>query len=308
MKVKIELSDKDRIRDITDLMNTAKNWEFRCCLDPEKMKAYHDFLKRVSKDKVIVDLGSGNGVMAYIALQYGAKKVYCIDYNKAYTQVVKTNLQEYIDDGRVEVHHVNAINDSLEFIQDADIVVHEIFGHNVHDEYITKISMNLLRFGLLDKLYPKLIDWYRVNESTKPASKKAVKYFKSNYPDVVADFHELHSKRIESIDVIHNTMPCLEGDHESAEWLNLGRTRLDNMDLMRYVPKGLEEIKSNQDYTDKGYFFSWKCYFDETEQEHYRGGGRQLCNWGYMPGPGGSHKRFIESIRFGDNINPHVSI
>jgi len=307
---KIELTDVLRQRvDNESTQATSKNWEFRCCIDPEKMKAYHAFLARVSKDKVIVDLGSSNGVMAYIALRHGAKKVICIDYNRDAPAIIEANLKEYYDEGKVEIYHRNAITDSMEIIKDADYIVHEIFGHSVHDELIVDISRNMAKHGLLDKMYPKIIEWYKVMDGPAKSSDRAVKYFKENYDNVVADFHELHSKRVEDLTIVHNTMPCLEKNHDDAEWINLGRTRLDNLDLMRFVPKALEEVKSMRNMKlHKEYFFTWKIYFDDTEQESYRGAGRQLSNWTYMPGPGGSQIRFIKAVRFGENINPHVSI
>lgn len=305
--LKIKEAEYNRARN--ERLEASKNWEFRCCLDPEKMIAYDNFLKRVSKDKVIVDLGSSNGVMGYLALQHGAKKVICIDYNLGSIPVIEANLKDYIDEGKVEVHHLDAIHDSLECIKDADYIVHEIFGHSVHDELIVDISENICKHGMLDKVYPKLIDWYKVNEKPLKSSEKAIVYYKENYPDAVADFHELHSKRVEDLQIVHDTMPFLEGDHEQAEWTCLGTTRLDNLDLMRFVPKALEPVKQiDPNNMTQDYFFTWKCYFDDTRKESYRGGGRQLSNWGYMPGPGGSQNRFISAIRFGENINPHVCI
>lgn len=305
MKLKVETTDYRRKGN--DVLDASKNWEFRCCLDPEKMHAYDAFLKRVSKDKVIVDLGSGNGVMAYLALQHGAKKVICIDYNPVSIPVIQTNLREYIDEGKVSVHELDAINADLSLIKDADYIVHEIFGHNVHDELIADIAVNMVKHDLLDKVYPKLIEWFRVDDTPIAACMNAPVYFKENYPETVADFHELHSKRIEDLQIVQDTMTVLDGDHEQAEWVSLGITRLDNLDLMTFVPAALEPVKylSYGDRTES--FFTWKCYFDDTKKESYRGGGRQLGNWGYMPGPSGSKGRFIEAIRFGENINPHVS-
>lgn len=213
--LKIKEAEYNRARN--ERLEASKNWEFRCCLDPEKMIAYDNFLKRVSKDKVIVDLGSSNGVMGYLALQHGAKKVICIDYNLGSIPVIEANLKDYIDEGKVEVHHLDAIHDSLECIKDADYIVHEIFGHSVHDELIVDISENICKHGMLDKVYPKLIDWYKVNEKPLKSSEKAIVYYKENYPDAVADFHELHSKRVEDLQIVHDTMPFLEGDHEQAE-------------------------------------------------------------------------------------------
>tara|TARA_R110000822_G_scaffold140325_5_gene278040 strand:+ start:3266 stop:4213 length:948 start_codon:yes stop_codon:yes gene_type:complete len=309
----LNLAESDTLRtSSSEGMRTAKNWEFRCCLDPEKMLAYDAFLKRVSKDKVIVDLGSGNGVMGYIALRYGAKKVICVDYNRHSIPTIKANMQEYIDDGRCEVLLLNAITDTLPF-DEADIIIHEIFGHSIYDEYITDINLNLCKQGYLDKVYPKFVEWYKVYDKPCKTSKFAALHSTSNYSEVVNDFHKIHDERIEPLSVVGSAMTFLINDHSQAKREYLGTTRLDNLDLMSYVPKELEEIKyypmnGPVPVTPDTHFFTWKAVLDDTSQEAYRGGGRQQSNWDYMPGPSGSKNRFIKSIRFGVNINPHVSI
>ncbi len=94
--------------------------------DLPRMEAYASALGRVVKqDSVVVDLGSGPGIMAFTACQLGARRVYAIEPDNI-IQVAR------------EAAAANGFSDRIEFIQDfstnvtlpeaADVVVSDLRG------------------------------------------------------------------------------------------------------------------------------------------------------------------------------------
>jgi predicted RNA methylase len=49
--------------------------------DKSRMTAYEEGIKELAKDKTVIDVGSGTGVLSMFAAKYGAKKVYAIEYS-----------------------------------------------------------------------------------------------------------------------------------------------------------------------------------------------------------------------------------
>ena len=77
--------------------------------DHNRMKAYHDAImknKDLFKDKVVLDVGSGSGILAVWAAKAGAKRVYAIEY---------TNMANHAKN----VVKANGVDDVVKVIQGA---------------------------------------------------------------------------------------------------------------------------------------------------------------------------------------------
>ena len=48
-------------------------------MDQRKVEAYNDALEQLYKEKVVVDVGAGTGLLSIFAAQFGAKKVFAIE-------------------------------------------------------------------------------------------------------------------------------------------------------------------------------------------------------------------------------------
>jgi SAM-dependent methyltransferase len=278
-------------------------WEIRCALDPEKMWAYDAYLEKYAKDKVIVDLGSGTGVMGYLALKHGAKKVIAIDYNEDYIKVVKKMLEPFGD--RVEIGCANARRFR---VPPCDIIIHEIFGHNIFDEYIAQISRNLALQGVLHKVVPKSIEWHTLQwqDNERSRADNALEYIPDNFPPAVQEFFKDYDTTIESVnDVSIQNIPM--HDKSFVENYKIGEcvgvTQLDNADGYNMVPPEIERVFSNNfANTGRKNTYCWFAYLDD--KIGYGNYPRQGNNWAIMPADGNASKRFQEEVMFRENKNP----
>jgi hypothetical protein len=280
--------------------SNAKVWEFRCCLDPEKMHAYEAFLKKNAKGKIIADLGTGPGIMGYLALKYGAKKVYFVDFEQSCLDAAKLTTEDL--KGKKSFHLVDLRTDDLSFMSDIDIAIHEIFGHNIYDEYIRDITYNFQKHRLNSKLVPVGVEWYEIksNQDLKYTTCRA-DYVASNFPEVTKEFHGVYKEKVEDwTDInLYDRMMSHDWNQDDVVWDKIGETNLTEYDLCDWVPHELSVYKNEK--TRK--IFSWAAKLDDDIS--YRGPGRHLNNWMLMPGDVQHKRRFVSAVRFGRSINPY---
>jgi SAM-dependent methyltransferase len=293
-------SKNKRLKYDSSLLEWMACWELRCCLDDNKMHAYEQYFKKFAKDKVIIDLGTGPGIMGYLALKNGAKKVYCIDYVKGYLNVAKKMLSDF---NNVEFIFGDARN--LLF-PDADIVVHEIFGHNVFDEFIYDISLNLHNQDLLHKTTPKRIDWLEYNGIYSGASSEHRLYIKDDFPEQTQEFHQLYIKRVENFNETNIKYEPYFEDHGYTNFIKLGSTDLTHIDNMVFAPQALMNLDQHIITTgEKGTkLYGWHAFLDDDI--YFSNIVRPNNNWGPMPGDKNAWNRFKANIRFGTNKNPYI--
>ena len=49
------------------------------CMDKVRVKAYQEALALTSKDRIVVDVGAGTGILSFASVEGGANKVYAIE-------------------------------------------------------------------------------------------------------------------------------------------------------------------------------------------------------------------------------------
>jgi hypothetical protein len=277
-------------------------WEIRCALDPEKMWAYDAYLEKYARDKVVIDVGSGSGIMGYLALKHGARKVIAIDYNEKYIPIVKTMLEQFGD--RVEI----GLDNARSFIvPPCDIIIHEIFGHNIFDEYVAQIAKNLASQDQLHKVVPKTIEWHEMywKRGVSPGGQRAVnalEYVPDNFPLMVQEFFKEYDEKVESV----NGISIQNIPYHNPEWLEhkigkvIGKTDLTDSDCHNMVPPELRRV-GDEDF-DPCQSYAWFAYLDDNIG--YGNYPRQGNNWSPMPADLNSKNRFLSEAQFRVNKNP----
>ena len=249
--------------------------EIRCGLDPEKLVAYETFFRRYAKDKVIIEIGCGPGILSYIAGRYGAKKVYAYEYNLKSYNLAKELLKD-LDNVEV-ILTKDFANESS--IPTADIIIHEVLGHGVEDENIIKICKAVHKSGQIDKMYPKFYDyWYVDMPSEEEFHVKPYVYEEEHFLEYAVEFH----KKLKA------HMPDVE------EWdFNVATNR----NLYPYITK--EEGTRFKTWSMLDPIETWGYYPDGIFSRVHRGE-IALCWTAYLD----HHISFSNSFRRGNNWIP----
>ncbi len=112
--------------------------------DQWRKKFFHTAIKRHAKDKVVLDVGSGTGILSFYALEAGASYVYAVETDPVSARVTQNILSANFDQDRFEVLNINFWTyqlDSNEFHRKfakwnhkIDVLVSETIGPGLFDQ------------------------------------------------------------------------------------------------------------------------------------------------------------------------------
>ena len=126
-------------------------WHLLMLKDKRRLEYYSEILKPKVKDKIVLDVGTGSGVLSYLALKWGAKKVYSIEENPALQAVYRHLMKEHIQSGKAELISDDAQYLRLDQFKEGapDVIVHELFGAFGMGENLIPIFRGLSNEGIL---------------------------------------------------------------------------------------------------------------------------------------------------------------
>lgn len=131
----------------TPFLFSSLNVQKSMLQDAERVAKFRQAIfANVKKGDVVVDIGSGTGILAIWAAQAGAKKVYAIeetDIADIAAAIVRQNGLDHV----IEVHRANSSSVTLE--EKADVLTAELVGHFVFEEgmieFIADVRDQLLK-------------------------------------------------------------------------------------------------------------------------------------------------------------------
>lgn len=132
------------------MAETILDWEedfHRLLLnDRLRMDAYKNAIQEVVKPgMVVLDLGTGTGVMGLFALQAGAKHLYAIDVNSAMIEIASHSFETNGFSGLYSV--INALSYEANLPEKVDVIISEILGAlGDHEDFVPILADARQRF------------------------------------------------------------------------------------------------------------------------------------------------------------------
>ncbi|KAL7713151.1 type I protein arginine methyltransferase [Entamoeba marina] len=223
--------------------------------DTHRTSTYKNALSALCKDKVVMDVGCGTGILSMFAAQAGAKKVYAVemsdiaDYAK---EIVKKNGFEGIIEvikGRVE---------TIEIPIKVDIIVSEWMGYNLLYEGMLPSVLTARRFLNTDGIIlPNKCSMFITAITGDQECNDRIKQFQSIYGDISI---------IKSVSTIEPSVEIISKErvvssHFKLIDLDIKTMEIDEVDFT----KGYD-VTINTDAMVTGFC----CYFDcEFMQKGY---------------------------------------
>lgn len=139
-----------------------------CFTDCQRNTAYENWISENVKDKIVIDLGAGSGILCYLAVKYGAKKVYALERRGRLIHRMKEILGD-----TVEYIHADLLETEL---PECDIYLHEWLTSELWNEkrflknfykegdkelevgHILDLIEYAKKHNFIDKLYPNMIE------------------------------------------------------------------------------------------------------------------------------------------------------
>lgn len=134
-----------------DEITDAEYWSgnenaFYCLFDKDRTDAFKKAIKNtVKKGDVVVDMGSGSGILSLFALEAGAKKVYAVEFDK---WMAKKLVDVFSANGFSE--RVSILNEdicSISLPEKVDVVMGEMVGSGLVDELQVPANNHILKYA-----------------------------------------------------------------------------------------------------------------------------------------------------------------
>lgn len=108
--------------------------------DRVRVDAYHAAISRaVTPESVVLDLGTGTGVLAMFAAKAGARKVYAVEHGP----VVDVARRLAAENGLTNIEFVAANGRDFTPPEPIDLIIHEQIGHYLFDENMVENLLDL---------------------------------------------------------------------------------------------------------------------------------------------------------------------
>lgn len=114
----------------------------------QKYQAFQEALRPIARDRVVMDVGTGSGILALLALSQGARRVVAIDRPET-AEITKAVLADWPQIGE-KVHLIASdfLSLSQEQVAGVDVVVSETLGYLGFEEDIALLLSSALDLGM----------------------------------------------------------------------------------------------------------------------------------------------------------------
>ena len=128
--------------------------------DQVRMEAYRKAIHEVvKKGDVVADIGTGSGILAFFALQAGARKVYAIEQRKIIEEAEEL---AKLDGMEERIVFIKGRSDRIELPEKVDVITSEILGHFGYEEHVTRFKIDARKRFLKSegRLVPAWLELY----------------------------------------------------------------------------------------------------------------------------------------------------
>lgn len=121
--------------------------------DVSRNQFYDKIISSCVKDKVVVDIGFGSGILTMMAIHHGAKKVYAFEQDAATFDFGKAMIQSmgYAD----KVEFFNLRWEKYNPVYDYDVIIHELLMRSFWGEGLKTIAND--NIGRSSNIFPHLV-------------------------------------------------------------------------------------------------------------------------------------------------------
>ena len=140
-----------------------------CFTDSQRNTAYENWISENVKDKIVIDLGAGSGILCYLAVKYGAKKVYALERRGRLIHRMKQILGDTVEYIHADLYETELPKCDIYF---CDFLSSEFWNEkrfltNFYQEGDEELEshgqiLDLVEYAkkhnFIDKLYPNMVE------------------------------------------------------------------------------------------------------------------------------------------------------
>lgn len=133
----------------------ATDMVYQCLIDKRRALAFREAIRKsVKEGDIIVDAGTGTGILSMFAAEAGAKKIYAIEADKGLYSTLEKNFQMngYAD----KIKLIKGDATVVDLPEKVDVVICEMIATGLIDELQIPVMNNIQKFCKTDT---KIIPW-----------------------------------------------------------------------------------------------------------------------------------------------------
>jgi len=133
-----------------------------------KKKYYRDQINLSVNNKVVIDLGAGSGILSFMCILAGAKKVFAIEKNKIVCMMLKKSINTLGWQDKIVVLNKDFIFDDIsEYLESAEVCVSEIINNSFTNNIAPYMLHNIKEKYQHLKIVPEIFNYQvKVIENT----------------------------------------------------------------------------------------------------------------------------------------------
>jgi type I protein arginine methyltransferase len=154
------LKSNERFRTVLYDSNNKKDFSDiyiheRMIADKTRINSYHDAIKRYIKPgDIVVDLGTGTGILSFMSAQQNPEKIYAIDHSDFIN--VSRKIAKYNNINNITFVQINSRD--FKPTEKSDIILHEQLGNALFDENMIENILDLKK-----RILKKKEKYYQAN-------------------------------------------------------------------------------------------------------------------------------------------------
>jgi len=110
------------------LIEAVNDWHYAMLNDTNRNQFYMDTLTAVVKDKKVIDIGAGSGLLSLMAARQGASQVLAIEASRDMVDLARVNIQRNGQQDKIRMIHNLSSSVQLKEHEKADVIVSETLG------------------------------------------------------------------------------------------------------------------------------------------------------------------------------------
>jgi predicted RNA methylase len=118
----------------TDSLRYIHSWHYEMLANQERSSFYDHLIKDHCRDKVVLEIGTGSGLLAVLEIKHGAKKVICCEENPLLALAARNLFRRLGVEEKIQLIAKKSNDIATEEIPAADVILHELFGSDPFGE------------------------------------------------------------------------------------------------------------------------------------------------------------------------------